>query len=41
MTAQQALEKLDQLRFQSQRMPALRCPESQEQWQRVIGWEKR
>ena len=41
MTAQQALEEVDRMRFETQITPALRCPESQEQWGRVIGWEKR
>src|SRR5512133_3203655 len=41
MSAQQALEKVDQLRIETQRTPALRCPESQEQWERVIRWAKR
>jgi hypothetical protein len=40
MTAQQALEEVDQLRFETQITPALRCPESQEQRERVIGWDK-
>lgn len=40
MTAQQALEEIDRLRFETQITPALRCPESQEQWERVIGWDK-
>jgi len=38
MTAQQALEEIDRLRFETQITPALRCPESQEQWERVIEW---
>ncbi len=41
MTAQQALEEINRLRFETQKTPALRCPESQEQWARAIGWEKK
>ncbi len=41
MTVQQALEEVDRLRFETQITPALRCPESPEQWERVIGWEKK
>jgi protein-tyrosine phosphatase len=41
MTAQQALEEINRLRFETQKAPAMRCPESQEQWERVIGWVKR
>lgn len=41
MTAQQALEEINRLCFETQKTPAMRCPESQEQWERVIGWEKR
>jgi len=41
MTAQQAMEEVNRLRFETQITPALRCPESQEQWERVIGWAKR
>ena len=41
MTAQLALEEINRLRFETQKTPAMRCPESQEQWERVIGWVKR
>ena len=41
MTAQQALEEINRLRFETQKTPALRCPESQEQWARVTGWVKK
>ncbi|MBN1667472.1 MAG: hypothetical protein JW862_10300 [Anaerolineales bacterium] len=40
MTAQQALEEINRLRFETQITPALCCPESQEQWEQVIEWYK-
>jgi len=41
MTVQEALAEINRLRFETQKTPALRCPESQEQWSQAIGWEKR
>jgi hypothetical protein len=38
MTAQQALEEVNRLRFETQLTPALRCPETQEQREGVIEW---
>lgn len=40
LTALQALEEVNRLRFETQITPALRCPESQAQWERVTYWEK-